>query len=122
MIGTGGTVQVLITIGYDDTLLDKLVEAFLEGEEVEEDEREEIYESVSSEFINTVVGNALQNPVDGSTLSITPPVLIYEAKSLFKQKGSQISIATIKTQYGDMLLTIIGPKESFSKKLNFKEL
>ena len=31
MIGTGGSVQVLITIGYDDELLSKVVEAFLEG-------------------------------------------------------------------------------------------
>ena len=122
MIGTGGSVQVLITMGYDDELLEKVVEAFLEGEEIEEDEKDEIRESVSCEFVNTIVGNALKNPLDGTTLSITPPILICEAKSLFKQKSSKIAVAKIQTDFGEMLLTTIGPKETFSKELNFKEL
>ena len=122
MIGTGGNVQVLITMGYDDELLDRVVEAFLEGEEVDDDELDEIRESVSCEVVNTIVGNALKNPLDGTTLSITPPILIYEAKSLFKHKDSKIAVATIKTEFGDMLLTTTGPKESFEKELNFKEL
>ena len=122
MIGTGGSVQVLITIGYDDGLLNKVVEAFLEGDEVDEDEKDEIHESVSCEFVNTIVGNALQNPLDGTTLSITPPILIYEAKSLFKHKSSKIAVAKIQTDFGEMLLTTIGPKETFAKELNFKEL
>jgi len=122
MLGTGGSVQVLITMGYDDKLLDKVVEAFLEGEEAEEDELEEIQESVSCEVVNTIVGNALKNPLDGTTLGITPPILISEAKSLFKQKSSEIAAATIKTKFGEMLLTVVGPKELFSKTLNFKEL
>jgi len=122
MIGTGGSIQVLITMGYDDKLLNKVVEAFLEGEEIEEEELEEIQESVSCEVINTIVGNALKNPLDGTTLGITPPILISEAKSLFKQKSSQIAAATIQTKFGEMLLTVVGPKELFSKDLNFKEL
>lgn len=122
MIGTGGSIQVLITIGYDDALLGKIVEAFLEGEEVDEDEKDEIQESVSCEFVNTIVGNALKNPLDGTTLSITPPILICEAKSLFKQKSSKIAIAKIQTEFGEMLLTTIGPKETFAQELDFKEL
>lgn len=122
MLGTGGSIQVLITMGYDDELLDKVVEAFLEGEEIDDEEREEIQESVSCEVVNTIVGNALKNPLDGTTLGITPPIVISEAKSLFKQKSSQIATATIKTEYGEMLLTAVGPKEKFSSTLDFKEL
>ncbi len=122
MIGTGGSIQVIITMSYDDKLLEKLVEVFLEGEEAPEDEIDEIRESVSSEIVNTIVGNALTNPLDGTTLSITPPILIYEAKSLFKHKSSKIATAIVNTEFGDMLLTVIGPKESFADTLNFKEL
>jgi len=71
MIGTGGSIQVLITIGYDDNLLEKIVLAFLEGEEPVEAEKEELYESVSCEFVNIIVGNALHNPVDETTLSMS---------------------------------------------------
>lgn len=122
MIGTGGSIQVLITIGYDDELLSKITDAFLDGEEVDDEEMEEVQESVSCEFVNTIVGNALKNPVDGTTLSITPPILISEAKSLFKQKDSKIAVVTLNTEFGEMLLTTIGPKDSFSQELNFKEL
>ncbi|MBU1990102.1 chemotaxis protein CheX [bacterium] len=122
MIGTGGSIQVIITMSYEDALLEELVKAFLEGEEAAEDEMDEIRESVSSEFVNTVVGNALSNPFDGTTLTITPPVLIYEAKSLFRHKSSAIAAASITTSFGDILLTVIGPKESFADTLQFKEL
>ena len=122
MVGTGGSIQVIITMSYDDMLLERLVEAFLEGDEAEEDEMDEIRESVSSEIVNTIVGNALTNPLDGTMLTLTPPVLIYEAKSLFRHKSSSIATATIVTKFRDMLLTVIGPKESFAEELNFKEL
>lgn len=122
MVGTGGTIQVIITMSYNDILLEKLVEAFLEGEEPEEEEMDELRESVSSEIVNIIVGNSLTNPVDGTLLTLTPPVLIYEAKSLFRHKSSGIATATIVTEFGDMLLTVIGPKESFADELNFKEL
>ena len=122
MIGTGGSVQVLVTMGYDDALLDKIIEAFVEGEEIDEDEMDEVKESVSCEVINTIVGNALKNPMDDTALSITPPILIYETTSLFKQKSSQIVTATIETEYGEMFVTVVGPKASYSKTLNFKEL
>ena len=122
MIGTGGTIQVIITMSYDDDVLEELVKAFLEGEEADEGEMDEIRESVSSEIANTVVGNALTNPVDGTILTITPPVLIYEAKSLFRHKSSAIAMARVKTNFGEILLTAIGPKESFANELNFKEL
>lgn len=122
MIGTGGSVQVLITMGYDDMLLNKMLEVFMEGEEVDADEIEEIRESVSCEVINIVVGNALVNPVDETTLSITPPLLINEAKSLSKHRSSEIAVTTITTEFGDMILTVIGPKKLFTKELKFKEI
>lgn len=122
MIGTGGSIQVILTIGYDDLLLDKLVEAFLEGEKIDDDEKDEIRESVSCEFLNTVVGNAMTNFAGDGVISITPPVLIYEAKSLFKYKDSKIVTATIKTDFGDMTLAAVGPRELFEKELEFKEL
>lgn len=122
MIGTGGSIQVIITMGYDDSLLDKIVEGFLEGEEVGEDELEEVRESVSCEMINIIVGNALKNPVDSSTLSITPPIVIYEAKSFSKHKSSNVATSTIQTEFGDMLVTVVGPRKTIVKELKLKGL
>ena len=112
MISVSGSLEILITMGYNDQLLEKLIEVFLEGEEVDEEEMDEIRESVSSEIVNIIVGNALFNPYDRSVLHISPPILIYEAKFLFKQKDSYIAITKIKTKLGDMLLTTIMPSST----------
>ena len=122
MIGTGGNIKIIITIGYDDEVLEKLVEAFSYGEVFKDEELEAIRESVSCEVANIVVGNAITNPLNESILSITPPVLIYEAKSLAKYKNSIIVTATIKTEFGEVQVSAIGPKELFVNILEFKEL
>jgi chemotaxis protein CheX len=120
MIGTGGSVKVIIAMGYDEPLLDKVVNRFLDGEEINPNEIDEIRESVSCEVVNIIVGNALINPVDNTTLSITPPVHIYEAKSLVQHKDSKIATAKVLTKFGDMLITVIGPRELFLEELDFK--
>ena len=110
MISVSGSLEMLITMGYSDELLQKLMEVFLEGEEIEEDEIEEIRQSVSSEIVNIIVGNALFNPIDDTILHISPPILIYEGKFLFKHKDSKIAITRIQTNFGEMLLTTIMPE------------
>lgn len=122
MIGTGGDIQIIISFGYDDTLLDVLVDAFLYGEKVDDSELVEIQESVCCEIANTIIGNTIKNPCNNNLISITPPILIHEAKSLAKYKNSTIMVAIIKTKFGDIQLTAVGPKELFAENLDFKEL
>ena len=86
------------------------------------EELAEIRESVACEVVNIIVGNALKNPIDDTVLSITPPILIYEAKRLFKYKDSKIATSVIKTQYGEMLISAVGPKGLFIEELEFKDL
>lgn len=108
-IGIGGNIRFMVAISYNDDLLDKLVEAFLEGEELDPNEKDEIYESVSMEVANIVTGNALINPIDDTELSITPPIYIYEAKSLSRSKESRTLISEIQTQYGNLMLFAVYP-------------
>lgn len=122
MIGTGGDIQMIITFGYDDTLLDILVDGFLDGEKVDESELKEVQESVCCEIANIIIGNTIKSPIDGSLVSITPPILIQEAKSLAKHKNSTIMVSVVKTKFGDIQLSAVGPKELFAKRLEFKEL
>jgi CheY-specific phosphatase CheX len=121
-IGTGGSVQLFITIGFDQKVLEELTIKFCEGEFYEGEELIEIQESVACEVSNIVVGNAIRNPVDSSIINITPPVLIHDAKSLAKYKNSMILESKIVTDIGDIQMTAIGPKELFSEKLNLKEI
>lgn len=115
MISVSGSIEVLITMGYNDILLERLIDAFLEGEEVSDEEREEIKESVSSEILNIIVGNALFNPHDETVLHISPPILIYDAKFLFQHKDSYIAITRIETTFGSLILSAIMPSTSTIK-------
>lgn len=119
-IGTGGSIQLFITMGYEKELLEKLVDIFYVGDILDEKEFLEMQESVACEISNTVIGNAIKNPIDDSIIHITPPVLIHDAKSLTKYKDSIILKTDITTELGNIQMTVIGPKELFLDKLNLK--
>jgi chemotaxis protein CheX len=113
MIGTGGKLNLMIVISFENKLLDKLVELFMEGEEVEEDEKEEIYDSVSGETINTIIGLALPTfPNRGKGVTITPPITISEASNIKKYKNSKMISAEIITEFGNLSVSAMGSEES----------
>jgi len=121
MIGTSGSIKLIITLGFDEVLLNKLVEVFMEGEDIGDCDIEEVTNSIACEVTNTIIGNAIDNPVDSSDIYITPPVLIYEAKTLNKYKDSKFAFVTFITKYGEIELTAVGPKEQFENELEFKD-
>ena len=112
MIGTGGTFNTMIVISYDNEMLDYLVDLFMEGEEVEEEEKEEIYDSVSGETINTIIGLALPTfPNRGKGVTITPPITINDASNIKKYKDSNIVSAIITTEVGKLSISALGQDE-----------
>lgn len=122
MIGTTGSIKLIITLGFDDVLLNKLFEIFIGDDDIEDSDLEEVRNSVACEVTNTIIGNAIDNPIDNSDIYITPPVLIYEAKTLKKSKDSKFVFVTFITKYGEIELTAVGPKEQFENELDFKEI
>lgn len=121
-IGTGGPISVLFTVSYDKKVLKELVKAFAYGE-ITPEEEEEMIESVACEIANTVLGNAVPEfPDKGKGVTITPPIILKEAKSIAKQKNSQIASVVISTRYGEIMVNAVGPKGLFMDELNFKEL
>lgn len=83
MIGVGGKINLMTVISFDVNLLNKLVSIFMDGEEVAQDEVDEIRESVTGEVINTILGLSLPTfPNRGKGITITPPITINEASVL----------------------------------------
>lgn len=109
LLATSGSVEVYIAMGYDGTLFEEIVKVFLQGDEVPSEEIAEIKESISCEVINIIVGNAIKNPIDSTSLNITPPLYIDEMSSVFKDKNSNILTTNIKTQYGNIYIAITHP-------------
>ena len=113
MIGTGGKLNLMIVISFEDNLLDKLVELFMDGEDVEDDEKEELYDSVSGETINTIIGLALPTfPNRGKGVTITPPITIRDASNIKKYKNSKIISAEIITSFGSLSISAMGSEDS----------
>lgn len=122
MIGTSGSIKLIITLGFDDILLNKLVEIFMGDDVIDDVDFNEVKNSVACEVTNTIIGNAIDNPIDRSDIYITPPVLIYEAKTLNKSKNSKFVFVTFITKYGEIELSAVGPKEQFENELDFKKI
>lgn len=112
MIGVGGKISLMTVISFDGELLNKLVSIFMDGEEVSDDEIDEIRESVTGEVINTIIGLALPTfPNRGKGVTITPPITINEASVLKKHKNSRIVSANVTTNFGTVSISAIGEAE-----------
>ncbi len=112
MIGVGGELNMMVVISFDATMLNKLIEVFMEGEDVAPEEEEEIKESVTGEVINTIIGLALPTfPKRGRGVTITPPISINDASKIQKHKDSKILAANIRTQYGELSISAIIAKD-----------
>jgi chemotaxis protein CheX len=112
MIGVGGKIKLMAVISFDVNLLNKLVSIFMDGEEVAQDEVDEIRESVTGEVINTILGLSLPTfPNRGKGITITPPITINEASVLKKHKNSRIVSVNITTNFGTVSISAIGEAE-----------
>jgi chemotaxis protein CheX len=113
MIGVGGKLNLMTVISFDDELISKLVELFMDGDEVAEDELEDVMESVTGEVINTIIGLVIPTfPNRGKGVTITPPITINDASSLKKHKNSNIVSANITTNFGSLSISAIGEADS----------
>jgi CheY-specific phosphatase CheX len=112
IIGTGTIMDTTLIMSYDQKVLTKLVETFMEGESIDEDEKDAIYESVSGETINIIVGLALPAfPNRGKDIIITTPTLIHDISEIKKYKNSKIITVEIDTEYGTLSISAIGNKD-----------
>jgi len=113
MIGTGGQLNLIVVITFETKILEHLVELFMDGEEVEDEEKEEIYDSVTGETINTIIGLSLPIfPNRGKGVTITPPITISDASNIKKYKNAKIISAEISTEFGKISISAMGSEES----------
>jgi len=108
MIGVGGGVSLFYVTSYDSGVVDRMVEVLMDGEPVADDERAEVYESVSSEIANTIIGNALPFfPDGGRGTTITPPVSIHDIHQIAVPRKSKVAAQEIRTALGAVMVYLI---------------
>ena len=113
IIKTIGSIEGIITIGYEESLLEKIAELFYLKENWDDEYEDELAKNISSEVMNIIVGNALVNTFDESAITFLPPYVLEEEKTLEKRQNSTMTLAIIKTQFGNMFVHLLGPKKLF---------
>ncbi len=123
LVAVGGNLGLYIAFSFDQPVIEHLFEAFTEELDLDNNEEKiEFLEETAGEFINTVIGNALADvPKNETVISLTPPVVLGEAKSIVRHKNAYFYIALIKTSIGNLSVMCIGPEKLFSQDLNYKE-
>jgi chemotaxis protein CheX len=118
LIGTnGGELNTLFAVSYSPKLLDYLMRTLNYGEILPEEE-EELLEATACELVNTIIGNAISDfPDQGKGISLTPPIVLNELKSISKRDDSHIIVANINTEYGNFMINLIWPQFMFEGEL-----
>jgi CheY-specific phosphatase CheX len=110
-----GSSKLFVAFSFEKPLIERAFQVYSEDIEVIEEEREGYVEETAGDVINIIVGNATSRlPAEGAALTISPPIVISEAKSIFRHKDAQFYAASLETDYGRMDVYCIGPKELFA--------
>jgi two-component system chemotaxis sensor kinase CheA len=105
-IHISGLVDVSVCISYDQFLLDKLLDEFNKGHQINNNEIALYRESISKEVINIIIGNALFNPYDKSVLEITTPCIIEYDDLITHDLHQKIAHTIVDTEYGEMQILV----------------
>lgn len=108
LVVTGYYIHVVIVIGFDSSLIEKIIKNFLNVEEIHENEKEELYLDASGEVINIIVG--LANPKyikNENNLHMSTPVKVNSIDDIIIPKWNSVLNEKIYTEYGNMDISII---------------
>lgn len=117
LLAVDGGTGLYLAFSFEKPLIERAFEVYVEDIEVAEEEREKYIEETAGDIINIIVGNAAgslspQNP----PVVLSPPVVISEAKSIFRHKEAQFYTTCLDTDYGKMDICCIGPKKLFDEQ------
>jgi len=104
IIALSGGIVGYFLMSYEKLILEKTADSFVYGG-VDEDEKEEIIESLADEVTNIILGNVLGSfTINGVDTNTTPPIQVAGiSEILIFSKKETISL-NINTSYGKVLL------------------
>lgn len=112
IITSKGHLPALFAFSYEKPLIDKLFQLFTEGIDVDEDEVDVYLEESACEIMNIVIGNATGSlEKANSLLTLSPPIVLKEAKNLINKKDSEFYNSVISTSCGNVNIYLIIQKE-----------
>ena len=117
-----GHLQVMFAFSFEQKLANKIMKAYTSELDICDQVTSEYIEETAADVINIVLGNTLSYfKIASNAIELTPPIVITEAKTIYRNKPAQFLTANISTISGDMQICCIGPKELFDSELNYLE-
>ncbi len=117
-----GQLHVLFAFSFDQPLINKIMQIYTADIDTSDIAQEEYIEETAADMINLVLGNSLERfSISGKTIQLTPPVVIIEAKTIYRNKQAKFLTADVITHQGSMQIYCIGPEKLFDSELNYIE-
>ena len=117
-----GQLHMLFAFSFDQPLINKIMRKYTVDIDTSDIAEEEYIEETAADMINLLLGNSLKGfSISGKTIQLTPPVVITEAKTIYRNKQAMFLTADIITHQGSIQIYCIGPEKLFDSELNYIE-
>ena len=121
LVGIGGALGMYVAFSFEKDVIKKIFEVYTQGLEVEPEMESAYIEETAGDVVNIIIGNALADlPDNVPAITLTPPVVMSEAKRISRHKDAYFYMSVFLTEYGKMSIMYIGPKQIFHENLDYK--
>ena len=111
IINIRGALEIAFILSFEEPVLREIVRNFVLGELTAEEENQYM-EDVLAEVTNIILGNSLKKfPGLEELVIIDPPISISSDEVLVKYLKAQIWICKMKTELGDLSLSLVIPRD-----------
>jgi CheY-specific phosphatase CheX len=118
--GVGGGLNLLIAFSFSTGLLERLFMRVTDGLDIPADEHDIYVRDTASEVVNIILGRCTADLADSDrAISLSPPVLIEEAKSIRRVRNALFASLCLETEHGAVDINFVGPRELFDPALNY---
>ena len=120
IIGIGGSIGLLIAFSFPRELIEVLYRRFTADIVVPADEEDHYRREAAAEMTNIIIGNCTAEfRTPGERISISPPVVLEEARQIQRMKDAMFCRTSVVTEAGVLDVNFVGPKELFDSSLNY---
>jgi CheY-specific phosphatase CheX len=115
-----GSLKLYLAYSFDTELIEAAFAAYAADLDIADDEREDAIQETAGDIINIIVGNALADlAASGPAVTLSPPIILTEAKSVMRHRGARFVTAGLDTPQGQCCIHLIGPGELFDDTLEY---
>ena len=120
LISLGGNVGIYLAYSFQKELIHYIFKIYTQDIDIPVDKQDQYEAETAGDIINIIVGNATQDlSPAGPLITLSPPIIITEAKQIVCAKNAQFFTVEMSTGKGVFSIFFIAPKELFDENLNY---